>query len=271
MKVKILFFPVAVFVALVVGIWHIQPEIANVLELRRTLAAKEQTLQDIQQKARNVTLLASSLDAKNSIAADPRQSTETKVLEFLPQAQDHERVVDSLNALANEAGLAVVNVEFDPQATANAIAAEAARVLAEQEELALASQQSFASGDPSAVPQPVVAKPQLLPMPVKVLVQGSYDNIKSFSEKLYRMNHSRSLTGLNIVRDEQAPPDVLSATVAVTFHYYPKKHVLPDASLPVFARSQFDFGVVERLNTFVTSSVQPLEAPPAGRPNPFTP
>jgi Tfp pilus assembly protein PilO len=256
MNLKTLFFPLSVVICLAVAVWYIQPEISTVLQLRDEAAASQAKLDEVVQKVRNVGSLNQDLDA--------HADQEKMVLRYLPNAQDDERVVDTLNFLASQAGVSLGDVKLEKGAAP--VADQSAETAGSASADVLFSQ---GQGDGSV---PVAPKPSLKTVDATVKLQGGYENIKDFITKLYHVDRFQDVGSVKISQEkagenENSSGNVLTAEMKVTFSYFPKGRVSADGT--VFSQSNMNFSTADKLRQLISAAVPQLEVGSAGKSNPF--
>ncbi|MDD5084246.1 MAG: hypothetical protein PHT88_04970 [Candidatus Moranbacteria bacterium] len=267
MNVKILFFPLSVTIALAMSVFYIKPEFDTAMTNRGALAEKESLASDIEQKIQNVHELESNLDTNGE--------SETAVDRYLPNTRDDDRIVDSINFLASQAGLALTSLKIEraiePQADLSSV----------PEEAASGSAALFASNpDISAVRQaPVVAAtPKVLVVSMAAI--GSYESIRDAVGKISHMDRFQNFAVVSIdlptaaaqATDGEgaaASSDTLNATMSIRFTYLPKVNAKGNFNSPILAESAFDFGAVQKLKQYTSTTVPSIEVGTAGVSNPF--
>lgn len=274
MKVKILLFPLALVVALAMGIFWIKPEISAILTLRKELDGAEAKLAQINGVLSNIDTLNQSLDEN--------VGNETFVGTYLPATESDQRILDEVNFLAGESGLLLFSADVDH------VASELIQnVQASVQEAQM--QAELGQSTPGAIlpvassvtlPQFVASSPkeQVRSVDVVLSVFGKYDQIKTFLDRVYHSNHFQRFlkieVGEKLVTGTTQMPDsgsaeTLESKITVRFGYLPAVKVAPGTFLASFNTDQFDFTTVRNLRERVTKEIPPLQVSPAARSNPF--
>lgn len=262
MKVKILFFPLAIAITLMVAIFYIQPEIQSAMGARASVMEKETRLSDIEQKVRNVGLLGSDIDGN--------KESENLVLKYLPVVQDDDRVVDALNFLSAQSGLSLSSVKMEKVAE-TAVKTEAAETTSKN---AL-----FATGDGAAAVKPaaIVAMPKTVKVTAEMT--GSYESIRDVVGKISKMDRFQNFAIVKVGRaasvagsqgQEATPTDTLKASLEIHFLYLSKVRTTGNLDLPIFSQSKIDLKAAQSLRQYVSSPVPSMEMGAIGKGNPFS-
>lgn len=256
MNVKILFFPLSITIALAMAVFYTKPEIDTVMTQRSVLAEKEQFAAEVSQKIQNAHDLETSLNAD--------KEDETAVFRYLPKTRDDERILDGVNFLVSQSGLALDSVKIDKLASVDADAP----VVSGEEAQGSAVIFANSGADTSAVSQApmVVAKPKVLGVTVSAV--GSYENIRDAVAKLSHMDRFQNFTNVSIDKSGTSS-DVLNASFTVNFTYLPTVNAQGSFNHPALTQNTFDFGVVQKLKQYTTSAVPSVEVGASGASNPF--
>jgi Tfp pilus assembly protein PilO len=262
MKVKLLFFPLTITACLALAVWYIQPAFSEASALIQEVDGQEKKLEGVRMKVRNVQSLENDLNAN--------VDSERLVSRYLPDAQDDERIIDTLNYLASQSGVAFADVKLE-QASVPAAPAQDEGVGAPS-----VSGEALLNSDDGSVPA-ALAKPSLRQLKAAVSVQGEYGNIKDFVSKVYRTDRFQDFSAVEISREsakgegsEEVSGNVLHATFDIVFSYLPKRGVLAsDSENALFSSASVDFAPARQLQQFVSAPVPQLEVGSAGRANPF--
>jgi Tfp pilus assembly protein PilO len=256
MKVKLLFFPLSLTIALALGIWSIQPEIERSMSLREEIEAQHKKLDDINQKLKNAKTLEGELDAHSDM--------EQLALRYLPNVQDDERMMDSLSFLAVQSGVSLVDVKLTRNAQTAAKEVESEPTTA-----------SAVVGSGSAAAAPVVAPKAILKtVDAQATLKGGYENIRDFVSRINKTDRFQDFLEVEISRDsqtgnEEVSSDVLTASIGVRFSYFPQSRSASEAETNLFAQAALDFKPIQTLQGFISSPVPSLEIGAAGKNNPF--
>jgi len=267
MRLKIIFFPFALLLSLIIGILYIQPEISHVMSLYAEKQALDQKESNLQTSADNVAPLAQTLDTG--------ASSERSVLNrYFPQQADGEVIVDSLGLLASQSGIALDSLTSQsadvPVATAPPVTEAPAPSAALDPNISLA-----APAQETAAP-PVMIRTLV----VNATGKGSYQGIKDFLRKVAYTNRFNAITKVSIAQASTTggSADTLGFGAEIAFSFLPKvtdfRNASADATAPsVFSKQTVDTTGVKSLTDFLArgSSIVPEMVPVdgTGRANPF--
>lgn len=264
MNVKTLFFPLSVTVAFFVAILFVQPEIKTVMADRSMLVEKRNLVMSIDRKARNAQALENDLNA--------HKENEDAVLHYLPNTRDDDRVVDAVNFLSSQSGLALSSVKIEK--SAESVRAEDANASASSSSVILSSGNGASEGA-SLIPAAVAPKELL----VTAKAVGSYESIRDVIGKLSHMDRFQDFTSVVVTHAVPSAQSAdgqpnntsneLSVSLKMKFSYLPKAGMKGSFNLPILDRSQFDFGTADRLKQYTSAPVPSMEAGAAGTNNPF--
>ena len=261
MRLKILFFPFSLSIALAVALLYVKPGIDTAMATRDQLNQKQATLDDLNQKVQNISNLAGDLDAHGEY--------ESLALRYAPNEQKHDRMIDMLNFLATQSGVALTSIDLQK--------------VAEDKK------------DPSAVPEPPTPSasmaaamsspmptqpqtPKVIPLKMvdaRLSLTGGYENIKDFLNKLLHSDSFQEFRSVSLSaadKDSSAPDsssDLLSASITTRFSYLPVSGNAATSSPELFTQSKLDFSSLEKLKGFISSPVADLEVGNTGKTNPF--
>lgn len=279
MKVKILLFPLSLVIALAFGIFWVQPEVSAIFLLQSQKAEIESRLSEADRVIANIDTLDRSLTEN----AGDVQFVST----YLPKEGRDDRVIDEVNFLAGESGLLLVSTGLSRVASQVAqVAAEEVAAATAQAELDAAMPGSYINnaGTPAGSKITFVAsKPsaKVRSTDVSVSVLGKYEQIKAFTDRIYRADNFQSFLSLDVskkpqgqagsqsVSAEATASDVLSADIKVRFGVLPQTMVTPGVFLKTFDSPKFDLAVVQDLRGRVTSELPVLDVTTLERVNPF--
>ena len=245
MRLKILFFPFALIVSVVLLIWFISPEFAVIKNKADELNSEEKTLREVINKKQNLNSLEASLKSN----ADK----ESFVLNYLSSEKKEEEIVNTLDYLAISSGislldLAVADTKADKIPSISPVADSA-----ENSEEALKNR--------SAVKE----------IEVELNLVGSYEGIKSFLNQVYKAEKANDIYFVNISRQPES--DSLLADVKVNFSYLPQVRLNVNDGLnePIFSQKRFEFAIVDDLINLASSKIPEIEIDSTGKANPFLP
>jgi Tfp pilus assembly protein PilO len=249
MSIKRILFPLFIFVIAFLVVNYIRPSVLSVLDQRSAKEVKLAELSAAEKTAANIWALS---DARTAFL---NSGDGGAILSYLPIKPDHDRIVDVLNYLALQSGAVIGNISFENNATPSV----------------LVPQQEIIGADGS-----VVQTPPQAPVPsaifVSVGMNGTYDGLKSFMEKVSSMDRLRKIVSFSLSKEKQvaalgadgqvSPDDgILSAELGIELLYLPEVSYPNAHLLPIFATGSFDVDSVQRAMES-DESVPPLPEPP---------
>ncbi|MCD6149628.1 hypothetical protein J7J13_02480 [bacterium] len=240
MRLKIFFFPIALAVSIVLFIWLINPEFSQLKGDKSELDSQKNILREIKVKKQNVNNLNANLDGNSD--------KEKLVLEYFPSVEKEEEIINMLNYSATSSGIALLDFNAD---------------------IVKDSSKSFkaAEAEENKAPEVMVRKTK-----VKLSLAGSYENIKSFFDRIYKIKRANDISMVNIF--SQPESEKLLAEAEICFSYLPQTHLSlgDELSDPIFSQKSFNFTVADKVAELTSeNNVSKLEANLAGRSNPFIP
>jgi hypothetical protein len=269
MNVKLLFFPLAITFSLAMAVFYTKPEFDTAMSDRKALSKKETFVTTVKQKIQNVRDLENNLNAN--------KDNENTVLRYLPSTRDDDRIVDGVNFLASQSGLALTSVKIEKPP----VELQPAAPTTIDAEAAMGSDVLFAKkADIAAVDQtpiiPIVPKV----LSVTVAGMGSYESIRDVIIKLSHTDRFQDFAAVNIDRvksgatvvnnQSTGSSNVLSALFTMNFTYFPKVNARGNFNRPILAQNKFDFSVVQKLKQYTSTPVPAIEVGSTGSANPFT-
>lgn len=261
MRLKIFFFPVMIVISIIVVVAYIWPDISKIKDVSKIAIAKNQELKEIDAKKSAIDSIENKFTSNdsNKIAKD-----------YLPDSKMEERVVSSINFLADSASVSLIDVSIEnPEATVMASASPASMSAGFEVERKTANmmggnQNPSLSGAKKAVS-------------VKISVGGEYDRIKLFLDGLQHIPILNVVTALDISKQkEEKVDDVIVSTknllavISVDFIYLPVTGVgIADAQN--IETSDLNDGTVEILKKYISQNSQSLDMGniEKGKENPF--
>lgn len=253
MRLKILLTPVAFFIAIVVAIWYIWPVAVDIWSKMEEIKVSQGNLDSTLIKKNNVEVLTSILD-KN-------KDKEEFISNFLPPAENEEKIVNGINYLANDSGVNLASIS---------IANEKMNILSIDQ-----SENVDLIDFPSA--------PTVKYTVANVNIYGKYENIRIFVGQIHKMEIVNKVSLLaiskniktNVNADVNAEniegDDTLTATVEIKFGYMPYINQAGSDLSAVFSQSNFNFGSYSKINELIARKIPVLDAGQKGKVNPFLP
>ncbi|MCX6765721.1 MAG: hypothetical protein NT136_02050 [Candidatus Moranbacteria bacterium] len=274
MRIKILIFPAALALAIVIFIAYAWPELNSALKAKQELDESKKVLASINEKKNNIENLKSALSQN--------QDKESFVLSYLPLAKSEERIIDGMNYLASNSGLSLVNLslkEVKEEATEIPTGSTAEST----------SKEVLFSGAPENKPGTSVGLLEgnkIRMIKIEANLVGSYENIRTFLEEVYKMEMFHNLASVSISSSEEETsqatpgakpsaagtgPGILSLTAEINFGYMSEVRIGRNYSAPIFSQSSFDFAPYQKLTNLVSKKIPVLEIGDQGKANPFLP
>lgn len=246
MSLKILIVPFAIIMMLVLTIGFIKPDIGVMEEKKLTLSTKQDQSANMTTLLGNIATLARDLDN--------RQESEKFVNTYLPKSLDQERVIDMLNYLAGQSGVSMAGVIFK-DVSVKSFEAE-----------------TLVAADGSELPSSHA--PKIKTFSTEVSVNGNYENIKDFFNRVAHMNRSHKTESFAIKAVKETtgkgePTTTLQGMLVANFDYFPVQKVGSALLMPIFSRGELDITQLTKTLSWVTATVPPLASSATGRPNPF--
>lgn len=261
MSVKLLMIPFSIIMVLTIMIGFIKPDIGLLQEKKSAYATKLDQAKNMSDLLNNIDALVAELENK--------KLAEEFIMDYFPKKIDQGRVIDILNFLASQSGVAVVIMGVEEVEKDEAIVEEAM-----QNTLPIVSGELDATGVPIV---PVVSHPiKLKTFSAQVTVKGRYENIKDFFQRLAHMDRMHKTRYFYLEAQEKSDdPDkadetgILVGGFEADFDYFEARPGQNALYVPIFSRGTFDMKAFETMSQWVTEEVPLLEKPETGRPNPF--
>lgn len=257
MKLKLLFFPIAVIVSLSLIIGFISPEFSNIKEKRNSLKLKERTLKDTIERKQNIISLTNSLDLN--------QEKEILIKNYLPSSKYEEEIINKVYKIAIDSKVSLIDLIFSNKGLKNKLPSAVRK-----EEIILEEE-----GEKMLVVEPKE-------MGVNVELLGTYENVRSFFSNVYAMEKFNNISSIDISKvgeksgeePEEASGssnNLLKVTVNINFNYLAPISVNKNYSLEIFSRKNFDFSLADELEKMIVKKIPSVEVGATGKNNPFVP
>ncbi|GEM_PF-6395562 len=262
MRLKLLFFPLALIGAVIIGIWFLYPEYTNMKKLRQEVAQKEEELNGLSQKESNFQSLSRKLE---------ESSAETKQIDnFLPyfyqalnesnKDKEEEELINYLNFLAVDSGVIVNELSIkEDKNTATA-------VLPSVEE-----EDKNKNTNPSNEEKKSLANP-LVFVSADVKIIGDYQAIKKYVNEINIINKFNQIKYIRLGKYNE-DPTMISGEIGVSFGYLSPvglSDYVVGLKHPVFASGDLNFSALEKIQScLITEKVPPIEIGTQGSVNPF--
>ncbi len=256
MKLKLLFFPIAVIVAVSLIIGFISPEFSNTKEKRSSLKFKEKTLSNVIEKKQNINSLIDSLNSS--------QEKEILIKSYLPTSKYEEEIINKVYKIAIDSKVSLINLTFSAESLKNKLPSNAKR----QEKISLAGEEEV-----------LVVKPKDIGVSVELL--GTYENTMDFLDNVYIMEKFNEINSIDISKvseksdegseEASAAGNNLKTTVDIRFSHLAPISVDKNYGLEVFSKKSFDFSLVDKLENMIIKKIPSVEIGATGKNNPFMP
>lgn len=247
MKLRILFFPIAVIISAALIIGFIYPDILTIIRKRGELENEVRMLNGAEKRKENVISLLQDM-----------KSNETKskeVMDYFPDQKYEEEIINKINRVAIDSGTVLTNLNFPSSKNV--------------------SKRSDVASQANVIDVTSEETPDIISSPKESVVElelfGSYKDIGSFLNRIYAMEKNNIID--SIVISESAGEDGnsgLMAKVTISFGYLPLVNVSDEYQADIFSNSQFNFGVIDRINSIIARKIPSVTIENAGRSNPFS-
>lgn len=234
MIIRILMFPVVLFIVLYIVIGRVVPTVKNIGATRTEIATKKAELSEANTKLTKIKEFSASIDSH------PQE--QAFVLQFVPNNQREELILNDISQMANAAGVSLFSVGF----------AE--------------SRQDALSG--------ATASNRANYIEAKMIATGSYESFKNFADQLFRIKRLYAFKSFELSKQnnttkegkDAATQDMLDGVISFTYGYIPgQAHADPSTFQPIA-----DFDDITTVMNAATRT-EPLTPEPQHRPNPFLP
>jgi len=260
MSLKIIFFPVALVIAIVVSIWFIKPEIGIINQNKAVLNAKNSALDNVKAKQQNIGSLVNDLNNN--------KEKEDIVVSYIAKERHEEDVLNKIYDLANQSRVAILNLALSESRDNNLSSNSSV-----QSHAPSVSEREYLPGDFS---EDMTQNIQLKNISVSIEIMGEYEKIKDFLKNLYlidRINNNKALSistasSVDEEGNEAASNDNLVASIEAEFGYFPIGAVNKNSNLEVFSKPKFDFSPADKLIKIINKTSD-VEAGVTGKNNPF--
>lgn len=266
MRLKYLFFPIVMVMAVAVFWGYIWPEIVSFRAVDDEYKASKQALEAVQ--AKRATLEQLSLQIKS------KDQDRSLVLSYLPMNKVEERIIGQVNYLAASSNVFLDNVKIvskDATLSSNEQVTQVGLLPG------VANNGSTAANsvDPNAKSQVVDA---IQNTQATISISGDYANLKKFFGAIQHMPLFNSVESLRIATIEEPKTDanlpaktIITAEMVVDFGYL--KQVRADGKKLAELNVQIDNGTLEQLNKYISASIPEIgvDGVNIGSNNPFLP
>lgn len=248
MRLKTLIFPLSVVIATATSIGYVYPEYEKMLANRDTMTQKQELLNNVTQRAKNVASLQESYESD--------LKSKEKVMNYMPMRSSEEPLLNMVHKIVADSGSVISDI------SAESVLAQTEAIPEGMDPAALASDQaflekiSFRKGSTNTT----------------LKVAGQYGGLKSVLDKLQNLPRSNSIENVNLYSEESkkegADPNILFLEVSSKYGYAPLAKLRTEQAPTIFSTSAFDFAF---LAEFEPSPFVPVSVDQSGRENPFLP
>lgn len=265
MKIKILIAPALIVFSIWMAIWVINPEYKELKIDKQKLTEARKKLSDIQEKNRKIENLSQDL----SVNAE----TQGILLRYIPSDPKEEEVVDNINYLASYEGISLYQMSIESEKSGQLTESP----FTEASAPFVSDASPVSSADGTAV-QETPKKSEPKEMLVKIGLVGTYDKIRSFTNKLATLRRFNRVDSMKIEEKKsdspeknKSPEGILKVESSVAFNYMEKVVSINNINDEIFQRDRFDISVVDDIKNRMNTSLVDLEMKAGGRENPFIP
>lgn len=257
MRLKVLFAPAAIALAIVLLIWFVWPAFEDLNNVNQDLKSKQESLNNLMSIKDNVQALKKNLDQN--------LDKENFVLSYLPVQRDEENIVNSINFLAASDQLNLTNVNIEKEQIATGSTVDASQTTPDD------------TGNASGT-----ADKNIQYMQAKIDISGNYDSIVRFVNSINKMEFLDKVDSMEISaptnnqpqqpaqqQPQQPPAQSLTGSLTVDFGYLAPISAGNNFSSPVFSRSSFDFSKVDAVTSAISEKAPALDEGAKGMTNPF--
>ncbi len=284
MSLKIIFIPVSLILVLVLCIGYIKPDYDTYLSKGAVYDVATQQLNQVKTRQGQITSVANNFSASFSDTLGGKNEEEALMDQYVPSSTDQDRVVDALNYLAGQSGVLISSLIIEKPAVSAVTPGVPDQAMSSQAVL-LGGAGTATSGDTVA---PAIALKALYPDPkayqATLAVTSNYASLVNFFNMIYHMNRENEIKSFTLKKDagkqddqgNVVHPDFLSATVVVSFMYYPglsNMSIQNVEALPVFSSGKLDTKAFD----YIKSKTENHDLPAlsvgefSARENPFLP
>lgn len=264
MSLKILFFPFALVMTLVVILAYIKPTVATILVMRTEMETLSSNLDQVKNRSGNI---------KAVIASFRNEENAAKAMEaYFPDTLDQDHVIDSFNFLSRQSGVSLTSITLSKESV------QPTSVATEEQ---ATSSVVFAAGTATdGTTDQTLLVPEY-PSPVKysakVSVTGTYVGIQNFMESVYGIDRESVINSFVIKKKveeksdgkkSESNVDILTADMDIAFRYYTAPMTVRNAYLlDIFGKTSMDFSVFDAIRS--KTDLPEIEKTTNGRENPF--
>jgi Tfp pilus assembly protein PilO len=261
MKLKILFPPFALALAIILIIWFLWPNYGDLRTQMSDFQSKQTALQNIKNKEVDMQNLKNSLDQNTD--------KESFVQSYLPSQKDEEKIINSINFLANSYQLNLQNVSIEKVQETSTTPTNVQTLM------------NNTAGNVSGVASNIK---DVQYISATIGATGTYDQLTKFIGSINKMEFLNKIDSVEISAEttgtetpgqtqatQTAPSSNLNCIMKVDFGYLTPISVGSDFSAPIFSQTKFDFSKVDQVIQSISEKAPALDQGSQGEGNPFFP
>jgi hypothetical protein len=263
MRFKIIFFPLAIAICIVVSINLIWPEVTRNRELITEKEGKQKVLDSHSSERNKIETLRKDIEAN--------KNEETTVLSYLPIRKNEESFVNSVNYLATNSSVILTDLSLEERAVSQINAANSNQDVTGSKDVLFSSNSAGVSAQNDVANQTRFINS-------KIKASGTYQNIKIFLNQLNNMAIFNKVNSIAISKpetttDNAAKTDLLNVDMDIDFGYKPSVTIRENSALPSFPENPFDFSAIKKIesSSVKVTSITDSGLGSTGRENPFLP
>lgn len=242
MKLKLLIAPITIIVLIIATIGMLLPK---VLEVKGVFASLKKAGQEMNQ---TMDKIKKANEFKQELTANTEK--QNILLRYIPINKQEEDIINNLDAIASEAGVASIDLELVPvnKTVLPDVAAE---------------------GDANSQ----LTVNAIKTIDVEVSIVGSYEQIKTFLEKTRKMQRSNEVVSLKISKildNEGVDLGLLRAEMVLGFGYLDKITVT-NVSENVLSSGGFNMSIIDEITNNAKTNFFEINTGQTGKTNPFLP
>lgn len=253
--------PLIVTLLIVSFIWMIFPAAMGLRGKMQDLQTARARLAEASEKVNKAAALKQEL-----LSSAKEQSI---LVKYLPMIKQEEEIINSLNLIAQETGVAISELSVITPRVPLAPSGERP-TNAIMTNVDYVNENADGSQLPVEVLEPVV----LSNLETKLSLVGNYEKIKNVIAKINGLERSNQITDLKIseiLNTEKVVTDSLQADIAMNFNYL-KKITAADVNSTILQSGKFNMlPVIEQIKNNAKTSSAEIAIPPVGKANPFMP
>ncbi len=268
MRLKILFFPLALLVVVVASIWYVYPAYKESMAKRSVLESRQKQLASLSERVTRINDLAATLDA-SPVARD-------FLFRYVPFVPDEEHIINAIDDAAKRAAVNLITVDVLRGGSDAYFSTDGDDDLRQQgaaSQAAGARQDNLIAVDAAAgAPLLPIRRPAVRELRTNIVASGTYDNLKKFLAFIGTIDRLYGVVSAEIDRGDdtaagEATGETLMLQSTVAFAYMGHTKIPRNADGALYAQD-LDLDAV---NTIRAATVAPpaLSTDVVARQNPF--